>query len=184
MDVTIVPNKLQGRVTPPPSKSQTHRVILAAALARGRSRLENVAISQDILATLSCIGALGAHWERKGERTLEVTGMGGIFQPGKELPHFDCGESGSTLRFLIPIALAVAGGGIFTGRGRLMERPQEPYIHLFHEKGISWNREGDTLTVLGQLKAGDYELPGNVSSQFFTGLLYALPLVSGISRIV
>lgn len=77
MDVTIVPNKLQGRVTPPPSKSQTHRVILAAALARGRSRLENVAISQDILATLSCIGALGAHWERKGERTLEVTGMGG-----------------------------------------------------------------------------------------------------------
>ena len=70
MDVTIVPNKLQGRVTPPPSKSQTHRVILAAALARGRSRLENVAISQDILATLSCIGALGAHWERKGERTL------------------------------------------------------------------------------------------------------------------
>ena len=184
MDVTIVPNKLQGRVTPPPSKSQTHRVILAAALARGRSRLENVAISQDILATLSCIGALGAHWERKGERTLEVTGMGGIFQPGKELPHFDCGESGSTLRFLIPIALAVAGGGIFTGRGRLMERPQEPYIHLFREKGISWNREGDTLTVLGQLKAGDYELPGNVSSQFFTGLLYALPLVSGISRIV
>lgn len=143
-----------------------------------------MAISQDILATLSCIGALGAHWERKGERTLEVTGMGGIFQPGKELPHFDCGESGSTLRFLIPIALAVAGGGIFTGRGRLMERPQEPYIHLFHEKGISWNREGDTLTVLGQLKAGDYELPGNVSSQFFTGLLYALPLVSGISRIV
>lgn len=59
----------------------------------------------------------GHHWERKGERTLEVTGMGGIFQPGKELPHFDCGESGSTLRFLIPIALAVAGGGIFTGPG-------------------------------------------------------------------
>ncbi len=184
MDVTIVPNKLQGRITPPPSKSQAHRVILAAALARGRSRLENVALSQDILATLGCVSALGAHWERKGEGTLEVTGIEGRSRRGEELPRFDCGESGSTLRFLIPIALAAAGGGVFTGRGRLMERPQEPYIRLFRQKGISWEQEGDTLTVSGQLEAGDYELPGNVSSQFFTGLLYALPLVAGTSRII
>lgn len=184
MNVKIQPGKLKGAVTPPPSKSQAHRVILAAALAKGKSKLENVAFSQDILATLSCVQALGARWEQKGERTLEITGMGGVFRPGKELPRFDCGESGSTLRFLIPIALAVAGGGVFTGRGRLMERPQEPYANLFREKGITWEQEGDTLTVRGRLGAGEYALPGNVSSQFFTGLLYALPLVEGESRIV
>ncbi len=144
MKVNIKPGKLKGAVTPPPSKSQAHRVILAAALAKGKSRLENVAFSQDILATLSCVEALGARWEQKGERTLEITGMGGVFRPGKELPRFDCGESGSTLRFLIPIALAVAGGGVFTGRGRLMERPQEPYVNLFREKGICLGAGGRT----------------------------------------
>ena len=180
----IYPGPLSGAVTPPPSKSQAHRVILAAALAGGKSRLENVAFSQDILATLGCVRALGARWERTGEGTLEMTGMGGTFRPGGELPRFDCGESGSTLRFLIPIALAVAGGGVFTGRGRLMERPQEPYIRLFREKGISWEQEGDALRVRGRLEAGEYRLPGNVSSQFFTGLLYALPLVEGESRIL
>lgn len=184
MKVNIQPGKLVGAVTPPPSKSQAHRVILAAALAGGKSRLENVAFSQDILATLSCVQTLGARWEQKGERTLEVSGMGGLTRPGKELLRFDCGESGSTLRFLIPIALAVAGGGVFTGHGRLMERPQEPYMHLFREKGIAWEQEGDTLTVRGRLEAGEYRLPGNVSSQFFTGLLYALPLVEGRSVLV
>lgn len=184
MKVNIQPGRLKGAVTPPPSKSQAHRVILAAALAKGKSRLENVAFSQDILATLSCVQALGGRWEQKGERTLEITGMGGVFRLGKELPRFDCGESGSTLRFLIPIALAVAGGGVFTGRGRLMERPQEPYVNLFREKEIAWEQEGDILTVRGRLEAGEYALPGNVSSQFFTGLLYALPLVEGKSRIV
>ena len=184
MNVSIKPSRLAGEVTPPPSKSQAHRVILAAALAKGKSKLENVAFSQDIQATLSCVQALGARWEQKGECTLELTGMGGTFRPGRELPRFDCGESGSTLRFLIPIALAVAGGGVFTGRGRLMERPQEPYIRLFRDKGITWEQEGNTLTVRGRLEAGEYELPGNVSSQFFTGLLYALPLVEGKSSIV
>ena len=96
----------------------------------------------------------------------------------------DCGESGSTLRFLIPVALAVRGGGHFIGRGRLMERPQGPYIRLFEEKGILWKQEGACLTVAGQLEPGVYALPGNVSSQFITGLLYALPLLPGDSRIV
>jgi len=99
------------------------------------------------------------------------------------LPHIDCGESGSTLRFLIPIALAVAGGGVFTGRGRLMERPQKPYFDLFEEKGIDYTLENGVLTVRGELKGGVYALAGNVSSQFFTGLLYALTLVEGNSEI-
>ena len=103
---------------------------------------------------------------------------------GEELPRFDCGESGSTLRFLIPIALAVAGGGIFTGRGRLMERPQKPYFDLFEEKGIFHEQADGVLTVRGKLEPGEYRLPGNVSSQFFTGLLFALPLLDGPSTIV
>ena len=181
MNVTITPAKLHGPVTPPPSKSQAHRLIIAAALATGESVLDNVAPSQDILATIRCMEALGASFTWSGS-TLAVQGLA-MNRPFPTLPHLDCGESGSTLRFLIPIALAVAGGGVFTGQGRLMERPQKPYFDLFDAKGISYTLEHGVLTVQGRLPAGDYPLPGDVSSQFVTGLLYALPLVEGTSRI-
>ena len=184
MNLKILPTRLHGAVTPPTSKSQAHRLILTAALADGVSRLEPISMSQDIQATISCMEALGAAFSWEGQ-CLTVTG---IFTEGKrptftELPRFDCGESGSTLRFLIPVALAVAGGGVFTGHGRLMERPQEPYFRLFEEKGIDYAQKDGVLTVRGTLQPGDYELPGNVSSQFFTGLLFALPLVGGTSRL-
>ena len=181
MNVTITPTKLHGPVTPPPSKSQAHRLIIAAALAGGESVLQNVAQSQDILATIRCMEALGACFAWNGS-TLTVHGLS-MNRSFDQLPHLDCGESGSTLRFLIPIALAVAGGGVFTGQGRLMERPQKPYFDLFDAKGISYTLEDGVLTVQGHLPAGDYPLPGNVSSQFVTGLLYALPLVEGTSTI-
>ena len=181
MNVTITPAKLHGPVTPPPSKSQAHRLIIAAALATGESVLDNVAPSQDILATIRCMEALGASSTWSGS-TLTVQGLT-MNRPTPSLPRLDCGESGSTLRFLIPIALAVAGGGVFTGQGRLMERPQKPYFDLFDAKGISYTLEHGVLTVQGRLPAGDYPLPGDVSSQFVTGLLYALPLVEGTSRI-
>ena len=181
MNVTITPTKLHGPVTPPPSKSQAHRLIIAAALASGESVLTHVAPSQDILATIRCMEALGASFTWSGS-TLTVQGLT-MNRPTPSLPRLDCGESGSTLRFLIPIALAVAGGGVFTGQGRLMERPQKPYFDLFDAKGISYTLEDGVLTVQGQLPAGDYPLPGNVSSQFVTGLLYALPLVEGTSTI-
>lgn len=168
MNVTIVPGTLEGAVTPPSSKSQTHRAVLALMLAQGEGKLSNLAVSEDIQATQDCVAAL------KSGQPAQADG----------LPLLDCGESGSTLRFLIPVALAVRGGGHFTGRGRLMERPQGPYIRLFEEKGILWNQEGTCLTVAGQLEPGVYALPGNVSSQFITGLLYALPLLPGDSRIV
>ena len=168
MNVTILPGTLKGAVTPPSSKSQTHRAVLALMLAQGEGKLSNLAVSQDIQATQDCVAAL------KSGQPAQADG----------LPLLDCGESGSTLRFLIPVALAVRGGGHFTGRGRLMERPQGPYIRLFEEKGILWNQEGTCLTVAGQLEPGVYALPGNVSSQFITGLLYALPLLPGGSRIV
>ncbi len=164
MNLTITPTRLSGTVTPPPSKSQAHRLLLCAALAGGESRIENLADSQDIQATRRCMAEL------KTERN--------------SLPRFDCGESGSTLRFLIPIALALRGGGVFTGHGRLMERPQKPYFDIFDEKGVRYEQRDGVLTVQGKLPPGVYRLPGNVSSQFVTGLLYALPLLEGDSELV
>ena len=164
MNLTITPKRLSGTVTPPPSKSQAHRLLIAAALAGGGSEIRNLADSQDIQATKRCMEALKA--------------------PGDGLPRLDCGESGSTLRFLIPVALALRGGGVFTGHGRLMERPQQPYFDIFDEKGIRYEQKDGVLTVEGKLAPGEYRLPGNVSSQFVTGLLYALPLLEGDSEIV
>ena len=168
MDVTVTPAKLQGTVIPPPSKSQAHRVLIAAALADGVSHITNVAPSQDIKATQDCMAAL---------KSGTPAGLDG-------LPLLDCGESGSTLRFLVPVALVLRGGGCFTGRGRLMERPLTPYFDIFREKGVFWERIGNRLEVKGTLSPGEYRLPGNVSSQFVTGLLYALPLLGGDSEIV
>ena len=164
MNLTITPGRLAGTVTPPPSKSQAHRCLIAAALAGGGSEVRNLADSQDIEATRRCLSELKTN--------------------SSALPHFDCGESGSTLRFLIPLALALRGGGVFTGRGRLMERPQKPYFDLFDEKGIRYEQRDGVLTLTGALTPGTYRLPGSVSSQFVTGLLYALPLLEGDSEIV
>ena len=185
MDIQITPRHLSGTVTPPPSKSMAHRLLIAAALGSGISTVRGVAMSQDVEATLRCLTSLGGRWRETAPGTLEITGTGGRRStPGTALPHLDCGESGSTLRFFLPIALAVAGGGVFTGQGRLMARPQGPYLDLFREKGIFCEQTGGTLTVRGTLEPGEYHLPGNVSSQFFTGLLFALPLLDGPSTIV
>ena len=183
MDIRITPGPLEGTITPPPSKSIAHRAILAAALTNGTSTIQNVALSQDIEATLRCITALGGAWEREGD-SLRVSGVWHREWDTAALPHLDCGESGSTLRFLIPLALTLNNGGVFTGRGRLMERPQQPYFDIFDEKGISYEQKDGVLTIRGEWNAGEYRLPGNVSSQFVTGLLYALPLMEWESRIV
>ena len=186
MNVIITPTQLNGRVIIPPSKSMAHRYIIAAALAEGESVIKNVAYSQDIEATIRCMTELGAAFTRDGS-TLTVQGMGANSMSANRrmaLPRLDCGESGSTLRFLIPVALAVRGGGVFVGQGRLMERPLQPYFDLFEEKGISYELKDGELTVSGLLTPGDYTLPGHVSSQFFTGLMFALPLLEGDSKIV
>ena len=168
MDVTIIPNKLQGTVTPPSSKSVGHRALIAAALSGGFSTISNLGDSKDIQATQNCLSAL---------KTGQPTGEDG-------LPLLDCGESGSTLRFLIPLSLVLRGGGRFTGRGRLMERPQGPYFSLFQEKGIFYQQKNGLLTVRGTLTPGRCPLPGDVSSQFITGLLFVLPLLDGDSDLV
>ena len=164
MTVMIEPGLLAGAVTPPSSKSQAHRLLIARALAgENLDDPAHRADSQDIRATRDCLKSL-----REGEG---------------ELPVLECGESGSTLRFLIPVALALRGGGVFRGRGRLMDRPQEPYFRIFDGMGITHRREGDSLTVRGRLRPGEYPMPGDVSSQFVTGLLFALPLLEGESII-
>lgn len=183
MNIRITPGPLSGTVTPPPSKSIAHRAILAASLAQGRSLIRNVALSQDIEATLRCAQDFGCHCARNGY-ALEIAGTCGEKLTPGELVYCDCGESGSTLRFMIPITLALAGGGYFVGKGRLMERPQRPYFDLFDEKGIFYEQKDGALTLRGELKPGEYRLPGNVSSQFVTGLLYALPLLDGDSEII
>lgn len=186
MTITITPRKLSGTVTPPPSKSQAHRLLIAAALAHGESTISNVAFSRDIQATIRCLSELGAGFTVDGS-TITVWGMGAnAMSPMRRMayPHMDCGESGSTLRFLIPIALAVRAGGIFRGHGRLMQRPLKPYFDIFDEKGISYKLCGDTLSVAGLLEPGVYRLPGDISSQFFSGLLFALPLLNGPSSII
>ena len=161
MNVTIHPGPLSGTLVLPGSKSQGHRLLMAAALAKGESRISNVTASRDIEATLACLNALGAEISRSG-KTVTVRGGG---HP-QDRPALRCGESGSTLRFLIPVALAVAGGGTFLGSERLMERPLAPYFDIFREKGIAFSGEGNTLRIEGRLTPGVYHLPGNVSSQY------------------
>ena len=182
MKLMITPQRLHGSITPPASKSQAHRLIMGAALAGGTSVLRSVSGSNDIAATLGCMEALGATSEQFDDTTLQITGNAGNPAPAGQV--LDCGESGSTLRFLIPVALALTGDVTFRGHGRLMQRPQTPYFEIFREKGIEYQLEGDLLTVRGALTPGQYSLRGDVSSQFITGLLYALPLLHGDSDIV
>ena len=180
MNVNIIPSILRGTIQVPPSKSVAHRLIIGAALAEGTSHIHNLAESQDIRATLNCMTVLGAKASPDGS---QITGLS-MERHGDTLPVLNCGESGSTIRFLMPVALAVAGGGVFLGHGRLMERPYGPYESIFAEQNISFEREAGKITLSGSLKPGRFALPGDISSQFITGLLYALPLLDGDSEIV
>ena len=191
MKLTITPTKLRGTVTPPPSKSLAHRLLIAAALSDGRGVLTGLGDSQDITATRRCLSALGAGMEDLGASAVRVHGLGASLVQAGPAPLLDCGESGSTLRFLIPVALLVNGKAALTGHGRLMERPLQPYQDLFREKGVAWEIRNGVLRLDGgrgcdrlALDPGEYRLPGNVSSQFFTGLLFVLPLLDGDSTLI
>ena len=168
-----------GTLAAPPSKSMAHRAVLCAALAAGTSRLTHLAHSQDIDATLGAAAAFGAAVQT-GDTWAEITGAG-AFRPAAG--PVDCGESGSTLRFLIPLAALSGQPVTFTGHGRLMQRPQSVYQDLFGRQGLRFEQAGDTLTVAGPLRPGDFELAGDVSSQFVSGLLFALPLLAGDSTL-
>lgn len=164
----------------PPSKSMAHRAIICASLAKGTSRIDNIDYSDDILATISGMEQLGAVIER-GKDYLQITGITDLHQLKTDC--IDCNESGSTLRFFIPIFTLSGKPVSFTGRNRLLKRPQGIYETLYQERGLRFEQSDDRILVEGTLPAGRYELDGNVSSQFITGLLFALPLLPADSVI-
>ena len=193
----ITPAPLSGRVAPPASKSDAHRLLICAALAHGISRIHRMDVNDDIAATIRVLESLGARITlSQGEAVVRGIGYtdasydtaalgGGL--AGASSGAADCGESGSTLRFLLPVAAALGRPTRFTGRGRLPRRPMDILTRLLSEHGAPCRRESAEelpLVVDGQLQAGEYRLPGDVSSQYVTGLLLALPLTGGESRII
>lgn len=180
--VKITPSVLSGKVKVPPSKSFAHRAVLAAFLSGGECKINNIRLSEDIAATLDCAKELGAEFESDSKKSNVLISRKQNSPCGKI--RLDCGESGSTLRFLIPIALCFGENLEFTGRGRLMERPMKPYFDIFDEKGIKYSLKKSSLSIKGKLSAGDFKIDGSISSQFITGLLFALPLLDGDSRII
>lgn len=178
MKLKIRPSRLCGEVKAPPSKSYAHRMLICAALADGESRIHGISESEDMLATLDCIKALGAEYEKRGD-TVTVTGRSGRTPEGAV---FRCRESGSTLRFMIPLSLTGASVR-FEGTERLLERGVGIYEQLLGEKGVVIKKDGRGIGLRGGLAAGDYVLRGDVSSQFVTGLLFALPEKRGKSTI-
>ena len=179
MEVTIFPGRLAGKVTVPGSKSMAHRGMIAAALADGPSRIQNATPSGDIEATVRCLTALGAEIRREGE-DLEVFPLARRWRDQVVLP---CGESGSTLRFLLPVAAALGAPARFTGEGRLPERPLGPLEEALSRGGAHLSGTRLPIEAAGRLQPGEYRLPGNISSQYITGLLLALPLLEGESTI-
>lgn len=179
--VQIEPGILQGTVSVPPSKSAAHRAIICAALARGISVIRPIALSNDIRATIDCMRKLGAVITQEGD-TLTVDGTH-IFTP-KDV-RLDCGESGSTLRFLVPVTAVGGVSAVFVGHGKLPERPIGVFTECLPAHGVVCETAGGLpLQISGQLHSGAYAVPGHISSQFITGLLLALPLLEGDSDII
>ena len=181
MLVKITPSEICGKIKAPPSKSMAHRYIICAALAKGVSRIDNIAYSDDISATLDCVEALGARVE-KGEDYVIIDGTDTLTAaPAKALC---ANESGSTLRFIIPAALLCGERVEFCGKERLFARPLGVYEDIAQRYGFEFVKKADGLTVFGKLESGIYRISDNKSSQFITGLLFALPLISGDSEII
>lgn len=183
-----------AEVTAPGSKSMAHRMLICAGLADGVSTVKAVDISEDILATIDCLKALGAgitavtdagHQSEDIEIGRNVTLMvRGISRGIMKASVLRCRESGSTLRFMVPLAALSGREVTLTGSRTLLSRPMSVYDNLFAEKGLRIEHMEEALLVSGSLPAGTYKLRGDISSQFVSGLLFALPLLEGDSRIV
>ena len=179
----IKADKLVGELSPPPSKSVLHRYIIASSLAKGVSKIENISFSEDIIATIEAMKKLGANIEQK-ENYLLIDGSD-TFKNLNENIEIDCNESGSTLRFLFPLSIVEENKVLFKGRGKLFKRPMTPYFENFEKYKIKHSYIDENEILLeGQLKSGIYEIDGNISSQFITGLLFSLPLLEGESKII
>lgn len=179
MDIELSLKDMHGTVDAIASKSDAHRILIAAALSDSECKLILNSTSNDIEATSACLESAGAKIEKDGTN-LTVTPI----KKAADKAVFDCGESGSTIRFLIPVAAALGINCIFTGSGRLPERPQTPILNALAENGITVSPDGEfPIKLSGKLHSGVFTLPGNVSSQFVTGLIFALPLLDGDSEI-
>ena len=179
----IKADKLVGELSPPPSKSVLHRYIIASSLAKGVSKIENISFSEDIIATIEAMKKLGAKIEQK-DNYLLIDGSD-TFKNLNENIEIDCNESGSTLRFLFPLSIVKENKVLFKGRGKLFKRPMTPYFQNFEKYKIKHLYIDENAILLeGELKAGIYEIDGNISSQFITGLLFSLPLLDGESKII
>lgn len=180
MQVTFKKSTGRGKIKVPPSKSMAHRLLLAAALCDGECTVHGISECEDVAATLDCMRAFGLRYLKEGD-CVRVFGKGkDALCPLSPLP---CRESGSTLRFLIPVALLSGACVTFTGAPVLFTRPLSVYETLASERGFLFRREKDSLTLRGPLTAGEFSVVGNISSQFISGLLFALPLLDGDSRI-
>ncbi|MDE7390548.1 MAG: 3-phosphoshikimate 1-carboxyvinyltransferase [Lachnospiraceae bacterium] len=179
-NVTIKPSKLLGTVQAPPSKSDVHRAIICAALSKGKSVIHPVAFSEDILATIDCIKALGANVSIEGNRV--IIDSADLFKV--DFARLNCRESGSTVRFFIPVAAAGGVNAVFDGKGRLPQRPLGVYTELLPKHNVKCVTKGGLpFEISGRLTSGKFDVPGDISSQFITGLLFALPLLDGDSVI-
>ncbi len=172
MNIKIKKGIAKGEINAPPSKSYAHRLLIASSLARGQSTVLGVSDSVDMQATLECLSALGIDYLKNADR---VSINGGASY--KESAIFNCHESGSTLRFFIPIALATCKEATFIGTPRLMSRGIEIYEEIFKKQDIKYEKTETTLKIKGSLKADTFLVRGDISSQFITGLLFALPLL-------
>lgn len=178
-DIKISPAILSGLVPSIGSKSDIHRLLICAALCDEPTVIKGVTRSDDIDATAQCLRALGVKVEFSG-RTCSVTPA----KTDSECPLLDCHESGSTLRFMLPVASALCHKASFTGRGRLPRRPIGDLVSAMESGGVSFTKESLPLEISGKLRAGEYLLPGNVSSQYVSGLLMALSITEGESEII
>lgn len=188
-DVVIYPGALKGSVKIPPSKSLAHRAVICAGLAEGESIIDNIIFSDDITATTKAMEALGVEVKKEeGRENKERVKLS--IKGNKELSLInnivDCIESGSTLRFLIPVALLAKGEVTFKGKGKLVSRPLDVYYEIFEKQNIHYETNNGELPlkVEGELKSGEFSVKGDISSQFITGLMFTLPLLDGDSKII
>lgn len=180
MKVKILPSKTSGEVSAPPSKSFAHRYLIGSVLSRGKCVIKNVADSDDISATLSCIEQLGGSVTKDGNTVTVIP----TNEKQIENAVFDCKESGSTLRFFIPVVLATgAKNCTFLGSERLLARGIKEYEKLFENSDVIIKSDEKAIEVNGTLSAGNYEISGEVSSQYTTGMLFALSVLDGKSTL-
>ncbi|MGL5820846.1 MAG: 3-phosphoshikimate 1-carboxyvinyltransferase [Sarcina sp.] len=182
--IKIKGKKLEGTVSVPPSKSMAHRAVICASLAKGESIISNIDLSDDIIATMEAMKSLGAKIDKIDNKTYKIDGSNTFMNLQNTV--IDCNESGSTLRFLVPLSIVKENTVKFIGKGNLGKRPLDIYYDIFKKQGIKYSYENDVLNlnISGQIKGEIFNILGNISSQFISGLMFALPLLDNDSKII